>query len=168
MARRFTEEEDNIILENAPNMTADELVSLLPSDRSIQSIYQRSYKLGVRVKKAERDNAWSTDETKIIMENGAQGYPRLAELLPHRGIKAIRERARLLGIVVKKIYTYDRPERIEVPKGKQAQSFITRTWTANEIKVLRRYSGMAMPELCMLLPNHAAEQISRMKSRLAL
>ncbi len=171
MALRFTKQEDELIIQNAPNMTAKELAELLPIYRDTNSVYQRAYRLDVELKKVDRAGIWDSDEEQIIIDNGHLGYPALSKLLSHRNASAIKTHAQIMGVRIKKTYTY-KPKTIlpksSTPKNSTLKNTYSGNWTFTDIKILRHFADLPIMELCLLIPRQPAEQIARMKNRLEL
>lgn len=80
----WTKDEDNILRNN----TADRAYALLRDDRSRSQVDNRRTELGIK-----RRGTWEPHEDRIV---AAMTPMKAHKLLPHRGIKGIRERRRVL------------------------------------------------------------------------
>jgi len=94
--KKWTEDEDKILLDNADTLSTVELGELLPG-RSIEAIGVRRLKLGIRLR--EESIEWSKDELEVIREHGSEMFcGELQGLLPKRSVGAIGFKRKQMGI----------------------------------------------------------------------
>lgn len=75
----------------------DRIMDELPG-RTMRAVRFRAHKLGLRTSRS----AWTDDEVKVLIENEGANTKEMAALIPTHTPKSIREKARILGINVRK------------------------------------------------------------------
>lgn len=93
----WTDEDDACIQELYPQGGADPCRARL-SHHSRNSIQHRASTLRLTTPKASSDERWDTDEDRVIQEHYPDAGSDLEDMLPGRTRRAIKERARRLGI----------------------------------------------------------------------
>lgn len=104
MQRRYTREEDDIIVANYQRVSLRELVKMLPPDRTEDSVTGRVAKLKSRGRipiRGARYGSWSMQEDQVLEElYRKKQYELLLKRLPGRTLGAIMQRAYLIGATI--------------------------------------------------------------------
>lgn len=139
----WTEEEDGIIRQYAATHEAKELVNLLPR-HSLSSIYIRSYKLGVKLKRSTTpiiplNGAIWTDEENTLLRQCISTETPIDEMMTILGKtkSAIQHRAKRMKLIV----TPTKPPKV----NRQKQSSMNRRWSDKENAILRKSSESGTP-----------------------
>lgn len=132
----WTEEEDDTIRQYASTHEAKELANLLPR-HPLTSIYVRSYKLGIRLKKSTTpiiplNGAIWTDEENDLLKQHASNETPIDEIVTILGKSkgAIKHRAKRMNLAV---FLPKLPKR-----KRQAKRLLNNRWTDEENAILKQ------------------------------
>ena len=190
MAKRWTPDEENIIISNYHSMSSKDLQKLLPG-RTADAIQERAKLLGVK-----KYNRW-TEEEELLLKTF---YPSIgsdvASMIPRHNKNACTDRANRMGIrkhssewtkeedkiileyypsigrKVSKMLTgrtpracFDRAKYLGIKiKHKQYNS----TWTSEEDKILFKYYPIMGPDVCYKIPKRSRNACSKRARQLGL
>jgi len=154
---KYTKGEMQILLNNYPITTDEQILALLPG-RTLDAIRRQANLLGIRkLKKKAREDHWKGWELQYLRENYSTGdMTEIRAKMPHRSKVSIQRAAQKMGVyrVRKRIY-----------KEVNSRNYFTQI----EIDIVKEhYLSMRTNEVAAMLPGRTVDSVYKIAKKLGI